>query len=242
MVVSAERAGRTERLLALPPLNGSTTLPSRLYEQLELAIIAGTLQPGQRLHADDLAAHFGVSRIPVREALSSLDQAGWVEIKPRHGVHVRERTVTELQELFEFRADVEALVARWAAQRRTEDDLIRLEQAVSNTHSTVAASEDDQPGAFIGFREALRQAAHNSVLAAASSGLEKRARFYFSTVEDQLGDDWIHLEGQVLELVRRRDAEGAAAMTSRHILDTGHAVHRLLFDHKTHTTPAAATS
>lgn len=237
---SAKQVAHTDALSALPSLSGFTTLPGRLFEQLELAIIQGMLQPGQRLRADDLAAHFGVSRIPVREAISSLDQAGWVEIKPRHGVHVRERTVTELQELFEFRADVEALVARWAAQRRTESDLIRLEQAVSNTRASVAATEEEQPGSFIGFREAMRQAAHNTVLAATSSALEKRARFYFSTVEHQLGQNWIRVEAQVLEMVRRRDSEGAATLTNRHILDTGHAVHRLLFEDKSVTATSSS--
>lgn len=220
---------RTSLSAALPELIGSTTLPNRLYAELESAIIAGALQPGQRLHADDLATHYGVSRIPVREALSSLDQAGWVEIKPRHGVRVRERTVTELHELFEFRADVEALVARWAAERRTDGDVLRLEEAVSRTRAAVAAHADDQGVGFIGFREALRQAAHNSVLAAASAGLEKRARFYFSTVEDQLGDDWVLVEEQVLAFVRKGDGAAAAELTNRHIVDTGVAVDRILF-------------
>lgn len=213
----------------LPQFTGTTTLPNRLYADLEAAIINGALQPGQRLHADHLASHYGVSRIPVREALSSLDQAGWVEIRPRHGVRVRERTIGELHELFEFRADVEALVARWAAERRTEEDLVRLERAVSRTRAAVAAHADDQGIGFVGFREALRQAAHNSVLAATSAGLEKRARFYFSTVEDQLGDDWVTVEEHVLEFVRARDGAAAAQLTNQHIVDTGIAVDRILF-------------
>ena len=226
---SARSAVRTSLSAALPEMTGATTLPNRLYAELESAIIAGALQPGQRLHADDLAMHYGVSRIPVREALSSLDQAGWVEIKPRHGVRVRERTVEELHELFEFRADVEALVARWAAERRTESDLVHLEQAVSRTRAAVAAHADDQGVGFVGFREALRQAAHNSVLAATSAGLEKRARFYFSTVEDQLGDDWVNVEEQVLAFVRAGDGAAAAKLTNQHIVDTGVAVDRILF-------------
>ena len=229
MTTATSNTGRRALPLALPVLSGATTLPNRLYAELELAIISGALQPGERLHADDLATHFGVSRIPIREALSSLDQAGWVEIKPRHGVHVRERTVTELKELFDFRADVEALVARWAAQRRTAADLANLQQAVAKTRVAVAAHTDDQGIGFIGFREALRQAAHNSVLAGTSANLEKRARFYFSTVEDQLGDDWVQLEQQVLDYVTEGNGSKAASLTRKHIRDTGVAVHQLLF-------------
>ncbi|AZI56911.1 GntR family transcriptional regulator [Nakamurella antarctica] len=229
MTTATQNTGRRSLPLTLPALLGATTLPGRLYSELESAIIRGTLQPGERLHADDLAKHFGVSRIPIREALSSLGQAGWVEIKPRHGVHVRERTVVELNELFDFRADVEALVARWAAERRTDSDLVNLKLAVERTRDAGATVADDDGNGFIGFREALRQAAHNSVLAATSASLEKRARFYFSTVQDQLGSDWVQLEQQVLDYVVAGDGEKAAALTGEHIRDTGVAVHQILF-------------
>lgn len=221
---------RRDLSLALPQLQGATTLPNRLYEQLESAIISGALQPGQRLRADDLAAHFGVSRIPVREALSSLDQAGWIEITPRRGVHVRERDATELRELFEFRADVEGLVARWAAERRTDADLAALQRAAQDSHAAATASHDQiLMSATTTFRDALREAAHNCVLAATSATMEKRARFYFLTVVHDLGDEWMHVHEQILTLVRARDAAGAAAVSSKHIIATGEAVHELLF-------------
>jgi DNA-binding GntR family transcriptional regulator len=215
---------------ALPRLQGATTLPGRLYEQLETAIINGTLEPGQRLHADDLGRHFGVSRIPVREALSSLDQAGWVEITPRHGVHVRQRTPEELAELFEFRADVEALVARWAAQRRSDADLARLADAADIGHEVIERGDIQAVmDASTTFRDAMRAAAHNSVLAATSAALEKRARFYFSTVAHDLGSEWVHVHDQVLERVEAADPDGAAELAARHIIATGSAVDRLLF-------------
>ena len=192
---------------ALPQLSGTTTLPNRLYEQLERAIIAGALTPEQRLNADELAGHFGVRRIPVREALSSLARAGWVDIVPWHGVHVRERTETELVELFELRAHVESLVARWAAQRRTDADLVALTDALAG--STNHAHLDDVALMEVStrFRDAMRTAAHNSVLAATSGNLEKRAQFYFSTVIRRLGDEWLRVHEQVLHGVRAGDAE-----------------------------------
>ncbi len=224
------RAGRDlSSVLARVPV--APTLASRMHEEIEAAIIDGALEPGQRLHADDLARHYGVSRIPVREAFSSLDQAGWVEIRPRYGVHVRSRDRTELRELFEFRADVEGSVARWAAERRTESDLTALEQSVRKSLQMRADAPADQIlTATNAFRDGLRRAAHNSVAASASATLEKRARFYFSTVVTQLGSEWLHVHERTLELIRIQDAETAASVAAQHIMATGRAVHALLFD------------
>jgi DNA-binding GntR family transcriptional regulator len=207
------------------PVNA--TLTTRMHDALEAAIINGELKPGERIHADALAAQYGMSRIPVREALRSLHEAGWVDIKPRHGVHVRERTGRELDELFEFRAVVEGQVARWAAERRSDADLDALSGVVAAGDSSEARPVVNSSSAFYAV---LRTAAGNSVLATTSAALEKRARFYFSTVADQMGEDWKHVHEDLLELVRRQEADKAQALASHHIVDTGKAVRRLLFE------------
>ncbi|WP_375425012.1 GntR family transcriptional regulator [uncultured Friedmanniella sp.] len=223
-------SGRSDLSLALPLLSGASTLPSMLFDNLEEAIITGVLEPGGRIHADDLAAHYGVSRIPVREALRSLHEAGWVDIKPRYGVRVRERTETELTELFEFRALVEARVARWAAERRTPTDLAALERSVqagrraAGDHIALSRSNTD-------FYDALSAAAHNSVLGTTAVGLRKRARFYFSTVEDQLGSDWIEVHRSLYEAVAAAEPDEASRLAEAHIVETGAAVRGLLFPH-----------
>ncbi|VEG55032.1 transcriptional regulator [Mycolicibacterium aurum] len=208
-----------------PAFPANATLTTRVHDALETAIIAGELKPGERIHADVLAAQFGMSRIPVREALRSLHEAGWVDIKPRHGVHVRERTAEELGELFEFRAVVEGVVARWAALRRTDADLDLLAARIKESRD---ASDERASGA--GFYAALRAAARNSVLATTSAALEKRARFYFSTVAHELGEDWRHVHEEVLEHVRAQDADAAERVAHQHIEDTGTAVAALLFE------------
>jgi DNA-binding GntR family transcriptional regulator len=220
----------TTALSALPALTPSASLPSRLHEILETAIIAGTLAPGQRIHADEIAAFYGISRIPVREALRSLHQDGWVEIKPRYGVRVRGRTETELTELFEFRAEIEACVARFAAARRSEADLHAMREAT--TRSAKAREDLDFAGLDLCaslFYAALRDSVHNSVMKRESATMEKRAKFYFSTVADQLGVDWTFVHEQLLSHVEAGDAEAAGQLARHHILNTGEAVRSLLF-------------
>lgn len=208
----------------IPAFPANATLTTRVHDALEASIIRGELKPGERIHADALAAQYGMSRIPVREALRSLHEAGWVDIKPRHGVHVRERTAVELAELFEFRAVVEGLVARWAATRRTEEDLVLLATRIEESRTAAA-----DPAVGSGFYAALRTAASNAVLATTSADLEKRARFYFSTVAHELGEDWLQVHESLLEHVRDRDAEAAEKVAHQHIEDTGKAVSALLF-------------
>lgn len=217
-------------LAALPDLGASSSLPSRLHEILETAIIAGTLTPGERIHADEIAAFYGISRIPVREALRSLHQDGWVEIKPRYGVRVREHTELELNELFEFRAEIEACVARFAAQRRTEADLRALRDATARSaRAREALDYADLDACASLFYAALRAAAHNSVLTRESATMEKRAKFYFSTVADRLGVDWTYVHEELLTHVDAGDASAAGELAHHHILNTGEAVRSLLF-------------
>lgn len=214
---------------ALPDGVGAGTLPAQIHELLEDAIIHGVLEPGQRLQTDKLAARYGVSRIPVREALRSLHEAGWVDIRPRYGVYVRERSEEELQQLFEARSVIEGSIAGWAADRHRTADLRTLRRVVRDSEK--AAERGDVPALDRLGREfyaAMRAAAGNDVAAAVSADLEKRARFYFSMVAGQLGADWVSVHREMLALVHARDSRGAEALSRRHILDTGRAVADLL--------------
>ncbi|WP_158866340.1 GntR family transcriptional regulator [Leifsonia sp. AG29] len=219
--------------LQLPPSSADAvvggTLPAQIHGLLEEAIIAGEIPPGTRLRADDIAARYGISRIPVREALSALSAAGWVDIRPRYGVYVRDRSREELVELFEARAAIEEELARLAASRRDQDDLSRMEDIVGA--STTAAVETDARALNLAaeqFNVALRRASKNSVLSAVSLLLEKRARFYFAPVADRLGGEWATGQRRLLELIRKQDVSGAAASARRHVTETGEAVASLL--------------
>jgi DNA-binding GntR family transcriptional regulator len=223
------RGGGT--VAGLPQALGASDLPSQISGILEEAIISGVLEPGQRLRAEVLATHYGVSRIPVREALRSLEAAGWVKIKPRYGVYVAERSEEELVALFDVRSVLEAHVARRAAERRTESDLDRLRSGVEMSRR--AAERDDGQaltGLSADFYATLRAATHNSVLEATAASLAKRARFYFATVAEQLGRDWVHTHEHLLLAVERRDADAAARVSREHIEETGRAVQKLLAD------------
>jgi DNA-binding GntR family transcriptional regulator len=98
-----------------------------LAEQgLRTAITAGDLAPGARLVEADLVARFGVSRSNVRLAIDALVAEGLVERIPNRGARVRVVTTEEAVAITEARMALEALIARKAAARASEEDAERL--------------------------------------------------------------------------------------------------------------------
>lgn len=97
-----------------------------VYSALLSELASGTIQPGQRLGEDSLAARWNVSRWPVRDALIRLESEGVVERLPSSGTYVREVDAKELDELHELRAAVEGLVIRKVVKIASESDLDEL--------------------------------------------------------------------------------------------------------------------
>jgi len=107
------------------------------YDRIKQAILDGTFEPGFALVETAVAEFCGVSRTPVREALSRLEQEGLVK-KTERGMTVRERTPEEILDIYEVRIALEGTAARLAAERHTRMDAIRLE------HILTLADEDDK--------------------------------------------------------------------------------------------------
>ena len=84
----------------LPKPDHSRNLPGHVQQMLLEAILTRVLRPGERLLIDEIAAHFGISKIPVREAVKALVANGWLESMPRRGTYVRTLSEQELREVF----------------------------------------------------------------------------------------------------------------------------------------------
>ena len=116
------------------------TSAERVYDDLRAAIIGGEYAPGERLRAEALAARFGTSRTPVREALMLLEGDGLVEIEPRRGAVVRSFDPAALVDLYEVRALLEARAAGLAAARIAPADLALLEATCERVESLTGNS------------------------------------------------------------------------------------------------------
>src|SRR3954451_3898009 len=92
-------------------------------------IIAGQLPFGSRLRIEELALRYGVSHMPVREALRVLHGEGLVVIEPNRGARVRPIYRGFIEDVFDVRCAIETMLARRAAERRTPAHLVRLRGA-----------------------------------------------------------------------------------------------------------------
>jgi DNA-binding GntR family transcriptional regulator len=132
-----------------------------LQEQIE----SGALPPGAPLDERALAARFGVSRTPVREALQQLAALDLVHIAPRQGVTVARLSIGKVRAMLEFIAELEALAARLAA-RRVDDELSqRLDTALARCQdAAVAGGAAEYTIANALFHEAIYAGSRNPYL------------------------------------------------------------------------------
>lgn len=105
---------------------GVRTLTEAVTLQLRDSIIRGQLRPGQPLWQDGLAEQFGVSRVPIREALRQLAAEGLVRLKSHHSAIVAELSVEEMEELYMMIVLLESAAARDGVPRLTEQDLKQM--------------------------------------------------------------------------------------------------------------------
>ncbi|MCO5188324.1 MAG: GntR family transcriptional regulator [Anaerolineae bacterium] len=101
-----------------------------VYDELHRAIIRGEYASGTRIVIDDAAAKFGVSAIPIREALRQLEADGFVTIVPYAGATVTEIDAESIYEVFALLETMEAICARSATTRATDEDLDHLDTLV----------------------------------------------------------------------------------------------------------------
>src|SRR5215470_9484480 len=115
--------------LDVPRLDTSTSFRKEAYAALKRAITAMDIYDhSQEIRLDErrLSEGLGVSRTPIREAMTLLEQEGFVRTRPRRGIFVVRKTKREIVEMITVMAALESMAARLAAERATVADITRL--------------------------------------------------------------------------------------------------------------------
>lgn len=100
-----------------------------VLDELRKAIVSGHLAPRQPIRQDSVAHELGVSRVPLREALKTLEAEGQVTYQPHRGYSVAELSLSDLLEVYRLRELLESEAATVAAEQLTETDLEQITHA-----------------------------------------------------------------------------------------------------------------
>lgn len=151
-------------------------LSHQIREALVQRIVSGDLEPGERLVETKLAASFGTSQAPVREALRELASIGMVEIKPRRGTFVRPFVQQTLKESYVVRTALEEAATRLALLA----DSLRVEALRDDVAAMWRAAADHDPHAVaatsVSFHRNVVRSAGNDLLLHSWEALEIAAR------------------------------------------------------------------
>jgi DNA-binding GntR family transcriptional regulator len=198
----------------------------RIADSLRAAILGGSYPPGERIRQEDVAARFGASRIPVREALRMLDSEGLVTLVANSGAWVTRLTLAECAETYLIRERLEPLLLRTSIPRLDEATIDRLGQLADDMAAPGTGS-----GALDGFMRADREF-HLSSYAGAPPGemwqiigrmwnTTQHYRREFTSRAMHSGLAVTHLEHRLLlDCIRRRDADDAERVLVTHIRRT----------------------
>ena len=201
------------------------SLVDRITEALADRIVAGVLPAGAPLRQDHLAAEFGASHVPVREAFRRLEAQGLVRSEPRRGVRVAPIDTAAVLEVTEMRAALEALALRHAVPRLGAAEIAAAEAALAAAEGSRDLKVWD--AANRQFHRTLVEPCGMPRLIAAIDDLHQAAaRFLHATwaaFERQSGADAAEHRA-ILTAAAAGQADEACRLLAAHIIDAGRAL------------------
>jgi DNA-binding GntR family transcriptional regulator len=186
-----------------------SVLADQVKERLLEGILTGHYPPDSRIVETQVARELGTSQAPVREALRGLEALGVVEIAPFRGARVRRPTKREIIEAYAVRFALEALAARLAVPRLTDDDLAELAACFDAMEAAADADDGHRVAeADARFHGRIVKLADNATLTKVWRSLEPFSRTYLTLVVPGADPRWsANLHGPVLAALRQRDVE-----------------------------------
>ncbi len=211
------------RKLRLKPVNANVVLKDKVYEALRSAIISMDFyaeNANTKLDERRLAEELGVSRTPIREALSRLEQEGLVRIESRRGAFVIRKTKQEILQVICVWGALESLASRLGCEHATDDEIAGLRKMFVNLDDTerALADIDEYSDENIRFHQAIIRLGRCELLSDLAEGLfihmhAIRARSLRG--HDRVAGSVVdHLH--IIEAIEQRDAELAEKLVREH--------------------------
>ena len=199
----------------------ATTVAEQAADALRRKILSGELPEGFQLRQDALAAEFGVSRIPVREALVQLEGEGLVRIVPHKGAVVSELSIAEISELFTLRGLLEPILLKKSAPKLTQADFAELDAILAEYKEELHAQHPARWGELnTRLHDVLMSRAQQprtlSIVTSLLQQTDRYTRLQLSlSAESCRRAEEEH--GELVRLCKTGEVRAAAALLKRHI-------------------------
>jgi DNA-binding GntR family transcriptional regulator len=197
------------------------SLGEHVFESLKHSIVMGKISSGEWLVESHIAETLGISRTPVREAIHKLEREGLIERQPRGGFTVLGLTRNDIEETFGIRSVLEGYAARLAAVKHNKEELEALEKKIEEFQNALDRKRMNLlPAINTEFHDLLYSLSKSSKLISIINGLRdqiyrfrkmnlKEEKFAATSNQDHI---------QMLQSIRKRNAEGAERLAREHIL------------------------
>lgn len=207
-------------------------LGDQVIQQLQEKISLGELRPGDKMPAEpELMSLFGVGRSTIREAVRVLVKAGLLEVRQGDGTYVLDKAINPeplehrlrratILEVYEVRRILELEIAKLAALRRTDDDLVHMRESLNKRRE---ARRIDDNRAYVdsdlAFHLAVAAASKNSVLADLYLSFSNALRDALDKlISDQdLYQNQMSIHEQLLGAIERKDGQAAEYWTAENL-------------------------
>jgi DNA-binding GntR family transcriptional regulator len=226
---AAAQAKVNDRDLAEEWARRPRSLPEQIADDVARRILTGGLVAGRRIGEEDLAQHYGVSRGPVRDAFNVLERQGLVQVLPRRGTFVAQIDNDFLCDLFNIRASIVGLSARYCARMADAAGIAEIGERV-DALARLAGEPDCDPrrfalgngriGAALGrncgsFVLKMTMIEGNNGVVWAILFREHVVDYITPARRTQVVDHW----REILDCIRAGDAEGAETSTRALMLE-----------------------
>jgi DNA-binding GntR family transcriptional regulator len=191
---------------------------------IQLWIIKGEYQPGQKLKEEEISVRLGISRPPIREAIKSLEAEGLVVRKPRRGVFVTKMTAKDVWEAYTLKATLYEMATELALDNITAEQVAELESIVKKMEDCAKA----EPMDLLCYQE-QHQAFHDRIMLISGNERLKKfstsihlqvCRFGYRSLQNQ---DHFHssvrYHRRIMDAISEADKALACKLMKEHVLN-----------------------
>lgn len=224
-VIPGERGGESTRELSLTSLVKEPNFRTRVYDALKQAIIDMDIYSSAEprwIDERQISEKLGISRTPIREALSALEREGFVASVPRKGTMVVRKTKGEIVEMIEAWAALESMAARLITLRASDEEIAQLRKLFIAFNEKHKPSEhlSEYSQANINFHQSVIRLSGSKLLASMTNDLLLHVRGIKQITMNRAyrSDQTIYDHLAIIDALERRETELAERLSREHTL------------------------